>query len=104
MNPGINIESHQNRVGPETEGLLLVVTIILTCILCYVTLEFYDDKFFESLNVVVNALDNVDARKLKLCYAFINVTTILSRLSLSLSLSLRPLYGQKVCVLQEAIA
>lgn len=45
MNPSFKITAHQNRVGPETERV-------------------YDDDFFESLNGVANALDNVDARKL----------------------------------------
>lgn len=44
MNPSFRITGHQNRVGPETERV-------------------YDDDFFESLNGVTNALDNVDARK-----------------------------------------
>ncbi|CAG7836363.1 unnamed protein product [Allacma fusca] len=43
MNPGIKVEAHENRVGPETENV-------------------YDDDLFESLNGVANALDNVDAR------------------------------------------
>lgn len=43
MNPDVNVTSHENRVGPETEGV-------------------YDDNFFESLDGVANALDNVDAR------------------------------------------
>eukprot|EP00128_Syssomonas_multiformis_P002420 Colp12_sorted_trinity150504_noHs@8955 len=43
MNPRINITSHQNRVGAETEST-------------------YNDDFFESLSGVANALDNVDAR------------------------------------------
>lgn len=43
MNPAMNAIAHQNRVGPETEGV-------------------YDDQFFESLDGVANALDNVDAR------------------------------------------
>uniref|UniRef100_A0A8C2X5A8 E1 ubiquitin-activating enzyme n=1 Tax=Cyclopterus lumpus TaxID=8103 RepID=A0A8C2X5A8_CYCLU len=43
MNPSIRITGHQNRVGPDTERV-------------------YDDDFFESLNGVTNALDNVDAR------------------------------------------
>ncbi|XP_069501606.1 ubiquitin-like modifier-activating enzyme 1 [Ambystoma mexicanum] len=43
MNPSIHITGHQNRVGPETE-------------------KVYDDDFFESLDGVTNALDNVDAR------------------------------------------
>lgn len=44
MNPSIKITGHQNRVGPDTERI-------------------YDDDFFESLDGVANALDNVDARK-----------------------------------------
>jgi ubiquitin-activating enzyme E1 len=43
MNPTINITAHQNRVGPDTE-------------------KVYDDEFFEALDGVANALDNVDAR------------------------------------------
>ena len=45
MNPSLNAVAHQNRVGPETEGI-------------------YDDQFFESLDGVANALDNVDASEL----------------------------------------
>ena len=43
MNPDINIVSHQNRVGSETENI-------------------YDDDFFASIDGVANALDNVQAR------------------------------------------
>jgi ubiquitin-activating enzyme E1 len=43
MNPSVKITGHQNRVGPDTERV-------------------YDDDFFESLDGVANALDNVDAR------------------------------------------
>lgn len=43
MNPLMNVVSHENRVGPETEHI-------------------YDDSFFERLDGVANALDNVDAR------------------------------------------
>ncbi|XP_063225748.1 ubiquitin-like modifier-activating enzyme 1 [Bacillus rossius redtenbacheri] len=43
MNPEVNVEAHENRVGPETENV-------------------YDDKFFEVLDGVANALDNVNAR------------------------------------------
>lgn len=43
MNPMVNIIAHQNRVGPETERV-------------------YDDSFFEPLDGVANALDNVEAR------------------------------------------
>ena len=44
MNPAMNAVAHQNRVGRETE-------------------DVYDDAFFESLDGVANALDNVDASK-----------------------------------------
>ncbi|XP_038066998.1 ubiquitin-like modifier-activating enzyme 1 isoform X2 [Patiria miniata] len=43
MNPALNIVAHLNRVGPETENV-------------------YNDDFFEGLDGVANALDNVDAR------------------------------------------
>ncbi|XP_034942193.1 ubiquitin-like modifier-activating enzyme 1 [Chelonus insularis] len=43
MNPFMNIVAHENRVGPDTE-------------------KVYDDDFFELLDGVANALDNVDAR------------------------------------------
>lgn len=42
MNPYINITSQENRVGPDTENI-------------------YTDDFFEKLDGVANALDNVDA-------------------------------------------
>ncbi|XP_017241732.1 ubiquitin-activating enzyme E1 1 [Daucus carota subsp. sativus] len=43
INPSFNINALQNRVGPETENV-------------------FDDTFWENLNVVLNALDNVNAR------------------------------------------
>ncbi|XP_057442225.1 ubiquitin-activating enzyme E1 1-like [Lotus japonicus] len=43
INPRLNIEALQNRVGPETENV-------------------FHDAFWENLNVVINALDNVNAR------------------------------------------
>lgn len=43
MNPEINVEPQENRVGAETEDL-------------------YNDEFFEGLDSVTNALDNVEAR------------------------------------------
>lgn len=43
MNPAFKITPQENRVGPETENI-------------------YTDDFFESLDGVANALDNVDAR------------------------------------------
>ncbi|XP_014240445.1 ubiquitin-like modifier-activating enzyme 1 [Cimex lectularius] len=43
MNPHMCVVPHENRVGPETE-------------------KVYDDVFFENLDGVANALDNVDAR------------------------------------------
>jgi ubiquitin-activating enzyme E1 len=44
MNPHMNIHAYVDGVLPETENI-------------------YDDQFFERLNGVVNALDNVKARK-----------------------------------------
>ena len=44
INPALNIDAHQHKVGPDT------------------TTTVYTDAFFESLDVVVNALDNVAAR------------------------------------------
>lgn len=44
MNPNVQITAHQNRVGGETEHV-------------------YDDSFFEALDGVTNALDNVTASK-----------------------------------------
>ncbi|GMY10542.1 ubiquitin-activating enzyme e1 1 [Fagus crenata] len=43
INPRLNIEALQNRVGPETENV-------------------FHDTFWENLRVVINALDNVNAR------------------------------------------
>ncbi|XP_053670893.1 ubiquitin-like modifier-activating enzyme 1 isoform X3 [Anopheles nili] len=43
MNGDIKVTSHENRVGPETE-------------------RSYDDTFFNRLDGVANALDNIDAR------------------------------------------
>lgn len=43
MNKDINVTAHENRVGTETENV-------------------YNDDFFEKLDGVANALDNVDAR------------------------------------------
>lgn len=43
MNPDVNITSHENRVGPENE-------------------KVYNKAFYDSLDGVANALDNVQAR------------------------------------------
>ena len=43
MNPHMCVEAHTNRVGPDTESV-------------------YNDEFFERLDAVCNALDNIDAR------------------------------------------
>ncbi|KAJ4779926.1 ubiquitin-activating enzyme 1 [Rhynchospora pubera] len=43
INPSLNIAALQNRVGPETENV-------------------FNDEFWENLDAVVNALDNVNAR------------------------------------------
>lgn len=45
MNPAMNIRAYSDGVLPETEHI-------------------FDDKFFERLDGVVNALDNVKARAL----------------------------------------
>jgi ubiquitin-activating enzyme E1 len=44
MNPNMNVIPQQNKVGPETE-------------------KFYDNKFYSNQFMVVNALDNIDARR-----------------------------------------
>ncbi|XP_059800567.1 ubiquitin-like modifier-activating enzyme 1 isoform X2 [Hypanus sabinus] len=44
MNPFINVIAHQNRVGEETENI-------------------YDQDFFDDLNGLANALDNVETRQ-----------------------------------------
>ena len=43
MNPQMNVEAQENRVGADTEST-------------------YNDDFFEALDGVANALDNVEAR------------------------------------------
>ena len=43
MNPDVNIESHQNKICPDTENI-------------------YDHHFFNSIDGVANALDNINAR------------------------------------------
>mgnify|MGYP000019892454 FL=1 len=43
INPSLRVEALQNRVSPETENV-------------------FDDAFWESIDVVINALDNVNAR------------------------------------------
>ena len=43
MNPLMNVEAQENRVGADTEST-------------------YNDDFFESLDGVANALDNIEAR------------------------------------------
>ena len=44
MNPSVKVKAKEDRVGPETENV-------------------FTDEFFESLDGVANALDNVDARE-----------------------------------------
>ena len=44
MNDEMNIIAHRNRIGPETE-------------------DVYNDEFFQHIDIVVNALDNIEARK-----------------------------------------
>lgn len=43
LNPRVHIDAHDNRVGPESE-------------------VFYNDAFFDGLDGVANALDNIEAR------------------------------------------
>ena len=43
INPALQVRALQNRVSPDTE-------------------EVFDDSFWANLDVVVNALDNVNAR------------------------------------------
>ena len=43
MNPNLNVIAQENRVGPETETV-------------------YTDEFFNKLDGVANALDNIEAR------------------------------------------
>lgn len=45
INPDVHVDPHQHKVCPETEETL------------------YTDQFFESQDLVVNALDNVEARR-----------------------------------------
>lgn len=49
INPDIHVDPHQHKVCPETEETL------------------YTDQFFESQDLVVNALDNVEARRYMDC-------------------------------------
>ena len=44
MNPSLNIKCYSTRVGPDTE-------------------ELFDDDFFEAIDGVCNALDNVQVRE-----------------------------------------
>jgi ubiquitin-activating enzyme E1 len=43
MNPDLKVKAFLDKVGPETE-------------------QKYSDEFFQGLDVVVNALDNINAR------------------------------------------
>ncbi|RUP12667.1 hypothetical protein BC936DRAFT_139798, partial [Jimgerdemannia flammicorona] len=72
MNPETlgHIKAHQDRVGPETESMISHISDHFTKQRLLSSLEFsllvmhvYDDDFFESLDGVTNALDNVDARE-----------------------------------------
>lgn len=88
MNPALKITAHQNRVGPDTERI-------------------YDDDFFESLNGVANALDNVDARKYQqncLLRHCLNVFLIQDRkinipFCVSFACLFRYVHGSEMCVL-----
>lgn len=76
MNPDTlgHIEAHQDRVGPETESMSHYDLWRTTCGVCISEYKFwnplmslvsdvYNDDFFESLDGVTNALDNVEARE-----------------------------------------
>ncbi len=86
MNPHLHITHHANRVGPDAEGecwcMFSAVAVILSPSLSlsehsffflktffhFHTCRFtgiYNDDFFNSLNGVANALDNVEARKFR---------------------------------------
>lgn len=84
MNPAIKITGHQNRVGPDTERI-------------------YDDDFFESLDGVANALDNVDARKrwwdIKNNCLITRGKWIQLKKKVRFPLMFRDVYGSEVCVL-----
>jgi ubiquitin-activating enzyme E1 len=43
MNPALNVQDHLTLVSPDTEN-------------------YFNDPFWESLNFVVNAVDNIKAR------------------------------------------
>lgn len=43
LNPNLRVVAHESRVGPDTEGL-------------------FTDAFYEALDGVANALDNIEAR------------------------------------------
>lgn len=45
INPEMKIEAHQNKICPQTETTI------------------YTDAFFEGMDIIVNALDNVEARR-----------------------------------------
>lgn len=83
MNPAIKITGHQNRVGPDTERI-------------------YDDDFFESLDGVANALDNVDARKrwdIKNNSLITRGTMDSVKKNVRFPLMFRDVHGSEVCVL-----
>lgn len=86
MNPSIKITPHQNRVGPDTERV-------------------YDDDFFESLDGVANALDNVDARKINRtsCYDIVLMNFSFKKknhiMYMSSTCLCRYVHGSEMCVL-----
>lgn len=60
MNPKVKITAHENRVGPDTEHV-------------------YNDDFFEELDGVANALDNVDTRECSLVRSMVPVVSVYPR-------------------------
>jgi hypothetical protein len=59
MNSAVNIDAHQNRVSPDSE-------------------DIYGDDFFNSIDGVANALDNVQAREFSFCLdlAFFSLSSL----------------------------
>jgi ubiquitin-activating enzyme E1 len=55
-----HIWAKQEPVGPDTESER-VVTLETSC--SYILVDVYDDKFFDEIDGVTNALDNIKARK-----------------------------------------
>ncbi len=59
MNPHVNITAYSLRVGAETESMIIVQNFRWALTL---RSDIFNEKFYQSLDGVCNALDNVDAR------------------------------------------